>query len=66
MNARGYAADAVEPIVVIHGPALTSYNFSEEHPLQPSRHGLTIALLSALGWLDAPGVTLEAPRYATL
>ena len=66
MNAPARAADTVEPIVVVHGPALTSYNFSQEHPLQPSRHDLTMSLLSALGWLDAPGVTVEAPRPATL
>ena len=59
MNARGHTADAVEPIVIVHGPALNSYDFSEEHPLQPSRHDLTMSLLRALGWLDTPGVTVE-------
>jgi acetoin utilization protein AcuC len=57
---------AAEPIVVVHGPALTSYSFGEEHPLQPSRHDLTMSLLSALGWLGTPGVTVEDPRQATL
>lgn len=66
MNARSRAADAVEPIIIIHGPALTSYDFGEEHPLQPSRHDLTMSLLSCLGWLDAPGVSVEAPETATL
>jgi acetoin utilization protein AcuC len=66
VNARGHAAGAVEPIIVVHGPVLSSYSFSEEHPLQPSRHDLTMSLLSALGWLDTPGVAVEAPRPATL
>jgi len=66
VNARGHAADAVEPIVIVHGPALNSYDFSEEHPLQPSRHDLTMSLLRALGWLDTPGLTVEAPREATV
>jgi acetoin utilization protein AcuC len=66
VNARSYAVDAVEPIMVVHGPALTSYSFSDEHPLQPSRHDLTMRLLSSLGWLNAPGITVEPPRPATL
>ena len=66
MNARSHSADAAEPIIVVHGPALTSYNFGDEHPLQPSRHDLTMFLLSSLGWLDAPGVIVEPPRSATL
>ena len=66
MNARGHAADAVESIVIVHGPALNSYDFSEEHPLQPSRHDLTMSLLRALGWLDTPSVTVEQPQEATL
>jgi acetoin utilization protein AcuC len=66
VNARGHSADTVEPIVIVHGPALNSYDFSEEHPLQPSRHDLTMSLLRALGWLDSPGVTVEEPREATL
>lgn len=62
----GHQGDVHEPVIVVHGPELTSYSFSEEHPLQPSRHDLTMSLLRALGWLDAPGVTVEAPRAATL
>jgi acetoin utilization protein AcuC len=60
------APEAADPIVIVHGPALTAYTFSDEHPLQPSRHELTMSLLSALGWLDAPGISVEAPRPATL
>jgi acetoin utilization protein AcuC len=55
-----------EPFLFVYGPQLASYNFGEDHPLQPSRYVLTIALLSALGWLDTPGVTFETPRSATL
>jgi acetoin utilization protein AcuC len=66
VNARSSAADAMEPIVIVHGPALTSYRFNEEHPLQPSRHDLTVSLLAALGWLDTPGLTIEPPQQATL
>jgi acetoin utilization protein AcuC len=66
VNGRSHAWDAADPITIVHGPALTSYSFSDEHPLQPSRHDLTMSLLSALGWLDAPGVSIEAPRTAIL
>lgn len=66
MNGRSTAPDAADPIVIVHGPSLTSYSFSDEHPLQPSRHDLTMSLLSALGWLGTPGVSIEAPRTATL
>jgi acetoin utilization protein AcuC len=66
VSALGDAEGAVEPIVIVHGPALNSYSFSEEHPLQPSRHDLTMSLLSALGWLRKPGVAVEEPRQATL
>ena len=66
MSVHADAAGTVEPIVIVHGPALTSYNFSEEHPLQPSRHDLTMSLLTALGWLKTPGVSVEQPRAATL
>ena len=66
MNTLSHAADAGEPIIIVHGPALTSYSFGDEHPLQPSRHDLAMSLLSSLGWLDAPGVTVEPPRPATL
>ena len=60
------APDAADPIVIVHGPALTSYNFSDEHPLQPSRHGLTMSLLSSSGGWTPPGCRVEAPRPATL
>ncbi len=65
MNVRG-EADTPEPIVLVQGPALTAYSFGEEHPLQPSRHDLTMSLLRDLGWLDTPGLTIEEPRPATL
>lgn len=55
-----------ERFTIVYGPALASYDLGEEHPLQPERYTLTIALLEALGWLDAPGITMEAPRPATL
>jgi acetoin utilization protein AcuC len=43
-----------------------SYSFGQEHPLQPSRHALTMSLLSSLGWLDTPGVWVEEPGAAGL
>ncbi len=45
---------------------MASYRFSADHPLQPERHSLTMALLSALGWLDTPGVSVQPPRSAAL
>ncbi len=66
MNGRSQAPDAADSIVIVHGPSLTSCSFGDEHPLQPSRHDLTMSLLAALGWLDAPEISIEAPRPATL
>jgi acetoin utilization protein AcuC len=66
VSGRTDAARTAEPILIIHGPALSSYTFGDEHPLQPSRHDLTMSLLTMLGWLDTPGVTTEPPRLATL
>jgi acetoin utilization protein AcuC len=55
-----------EQIIFIYGPALSSYKLRPDHPLRPERHALTMALLDCLGWLGGPGVTIEAPRPATL
>jgi acetoin utilization protein AcuC len=66
VNGRSHAPAAADSIVIVHGPSLTSYSFSDEHPLQPSRHDLTMSLLAALGWLDTPEVSIEEPRLATL
>ncbi len=66
MTTGTVAADETERIVIVHSPVLSSYSFGQEHPLQPSRHALTISLLVALGWLDHPGVTMEEPQQATL
>ncbi|MFB9833054.1 acetoin utilization protein AcuC [Actinoallomurus acaciae] len=38
---------------------LTSYDFGPEHPMNPIRVELTMALARDLGVLDAPGVTVE-------
>ena len=53
-------------ITVVYGPELASYDFGIDHPLQPTRHELTVDLLSSLGWLDDEEVRLESPRPATL
>jgi acetoin utilization protein AcuC len=66
VNGSRAAEGAVEPILIVHGPSLTSYSFGDDHPLQPSRHELTVSLLTMLGWLDTPGVSVEEPRPATL
>lgn len=58
--------EAVERFTIVYGPELASYDLGEDHPLQAERYTLTMALLSALGWLAHPGVTIEAPRPATL
>jgi acetoin utilization protein AcuC len=55
-----------ERLIIVYGPELASYNFGPEHPLQADRYVLTVALLSALGWLDAPGIKFETPRFASL
>ena len=55
MSAPSPHAGSPEPFTVVYGPDLASYSFSDEHPLQARRYTLTMALLSALGWLDDPG-----------
>jgi acetoin utilization protein AcuC len=55
-----------ERLMIVHGPDLASCSFCDEHPLQPSRHQLTMSLLSSLGWLDAPELEIEVPRPASL
>ncbi len=55
-----------EQFIFVYGPQMASYRFSPDHPLQPERYSLTMALLSALGWLDTAGVSVEPPRSATL
>lgn len=53
-------------IGVVYGPELSSYDFGEEHPLQPSRHRLAVQLLEELGWLGDPSIFVERPRPATV
>ncbi|MCX8033162.1 MAG: acetoin utilization protein AcuC [Thermoleophilia bacterium] len=55
-----------EPLVVVYSAELAGYNFGPEHPLKPTRYQLTMELLHALGWLDHPSVSIEAPRPATM
>ncbi|MCE5254352.1 MAG: acetoin utilization protein AcuC [Actinomycetia bacterium] len=57
---------AGERFVIVYGPELALYSFGPDHPLQADRYVLTLALLTSLGWLDAPGIEFEAPRFATL
>jgi len=66
LSSAGCSPTASERFTLVYGPELASYDFSEDHPLQSSRFVLTISLLSLLGWLDAPGVSIEPPRPATL
>jgi hypothetical protein len=55
-----------ERFTIVYGPELVSYDLGEDHPLQAERYTLTMSLLSALGWLDDPGIAIEAPRAATI
>lgn len=60
------ASRTQERFLVVFGPELATYSFSAEHPLQADRYLLTVSLLTSLGWLEAPGIEFEAPRFATL
>jgi acetoin utilization protein AcuC len=60
------ALDPGEAVLIVYGDSLSSYDLSEDHPLKPSRHALTMSLLRGLGWLDDPGITIEEPRPVTL
>ncbi len=55
-----------ERFTIVYGPELAAYSFGPEHPLQAGRYLLAMSLLKELGWLDGPGVTIVAPRFATL
>lgn len=66
MDAEHDPSPALEPFVIVYGPELAKYSFSADHPLQADRYLLTISLLRSLGWLDAPGIEFETPRFATL
>jgi acetoin utilization protein AcuC len=50
--------------LVVWGPDLLSYDLGD-HPLDPVRVELTIALAQSLGVLDRPGVTVVAPTPAS-
>ncbi|HLL67601.1 MAG TPA: acetoin utilization protein AcuC [Micromonosporaceae bacterium] len=50
--------------LVLWDEALLAYDLGD-HPLDPVRVELTVALARALGVLDRPGVTVEAPAAAT-
>lgn len=49
--------------LVVWGEEMLSYDLGD-HPLDPVRVELTIALARALGVLDRPGVTVERPKPA--
>lgn len=66
MESAERATGSREPVTFVYGPQLAAYAFGADHPLKPSRYTLTMTLLSALGWLDAPEVTIETPRPASL
>jgi acetoin utilization protein AcuC len=66
LGTEGGSPGAAERITIVYGPELASYSFSPEHPLQAARYMLTMSLLSSLGWLDAPGIAFESPRFAIL
>ncbi len=57
---------AGEPVLVVYGASLASYELGADHPLKTSRHALTVSLLRELGWLEGSQVTVEEPRPATL
>ncbi|MGH3681816.1 MAG: acetoin utilization protein AcuC, partial [Natronosporangium sp.] len=57
------AGDAVSGTLVAWDDALLGYDLGD-HPLDPVRVELTIALARALGVLDRPGVRVEPPPVA--
>src|SRR3954471_10746202 len=58
------AATASAPATVVWSEELLGYDLGD-HPLDPVRLDLTMALARELGVLDRPGVRVEAPRPAT-
>jgi acetoin utilization protein AcuC len=60
MDERSGPGDAYDPsLQVFWDERLTSYDFGPEHPMNPIRVDLTMALARELGVFDTPGVTLE-------
>ncbi|MBN1631477.1 MAG: acetoin utilization protein AcuC, partial [Thermoleophilia bacterium] len=55
-----------ERFTIVYDPKLATYDLGENHPLKAERYTLTMSLLSALGWLDDPGVVMETPDAAGL
>ena len=51
--------DAAASLQVFWDERLTSYDFGPEHPMNPVRVDLTMALARELGVFDAPGVSLQ-------
>jgi acetoin utilization protein AcuC len=50
------------PAALIWDDALVTYRFNPEHPLNPLRLELTLALIRELGLLDGTHARIEAPR----
>lgn len=67
MVACGIPANPEEPLPVttafVWSDALAAYRFSDEHPLNPRRLEITVALLRRLGLIDETNIV--APRDAT-
>jgi acetoin utilization protein AcuC len=68
---RSVLADPVhvtraQRFAIVYGPELALYSFGSNHPLQPTRYVLTMALLRELGWLNTPGIQIVSPRLATV
>ncbi len=53
------------PVAVVWDEALAAYDFGPEHPLQPARAQLTMALARATGLLDKAGVVRPLPVSGT-
>jgi acetoin utilization protein AcuC len=56
---------AAHSSLMVWSPELLSYDFGPGHPMAPSRLVLTMALVSELGLLDAPGLELCDPDPAS-
>ena len=50
-----------ERVALVWDEALAGYDFGEDHPLDPVRVELTVALIRAVGLLDQPHVDLVRP-----
>lgn len=58
------SATGAQGLTLVYDDAMAAYHFSERHPMNPERLGLTARLLRDLGVLERTGSAVRAPYVA--